>query len=106
MKCHRSPRSAHSAALASASWWRFSPTSVTPRPASRRTSEAGKNLVTTTSVTSLGVASGRGARVGDATAHDVEVAGDLLAALLVGGRGHGWLQTTPANRVAAAPSRR
>ena len=54
MKCQRRPRSAHSAALASASWWRFSPTSVTPRSASSRTSEAGKNLVTTTSVTSSG----------------------------------------------------
>ena len=50
MKCQARSRSAHSAALASASWWRFSPTSVTPSSARSRTSEAGKNLVTTTSV--------------------------------------------------------
>ena len=37
-------------ALAAASWSRFSPTSVTPRAARRRTSSAGWNLVTTISV--------------------------------------------------------
>ncbi len=54
MKCQVRPSPAHSAALASASWWRFSPTSVTPRSASSRTSVAGKNSVTTTSRTSSG----------------------------------------------------
>ena len=37
------------AAFSAASWSRFSPTSVTPRAASRRTSSAGWNLVTTIS---------------------------------------------------------
>ena len=58
MKCQRRSRSAHSAAFASASWWRFSPTSVTPSSASSRTSEAGKNLVTADQGDVVGVAAG------------------------------------------------
>ena len=47
MKCQLRPRSSSCAALSAASWSRFSPTSVTPSDASRRTSCAGWNLVTT-----------------------------------------------------------
>ena len=47
MKCQLSPRSCSCAAFSAASWSRFSPTSVTPSDASRRTSWAGWNLVTT-----------------------------------------------------------
>ena len=49
-------------ASAAASWSRFSPTSVTPSPASSRTSEAGNVLVTAISVTDAGVAAGGIAR--------------------------------------------
>ena len=53
-KCHASAGRRSAAALAAASWSRFSPMSVTPRAASRRTSSAGQVLVTAMRVTSSG----------------------------------------------------
>ena len=78
MKCQRTSRSANSAAFSTASWCRFSPTSRTPRSASSRTSEAGKNLVTTTRVISSVVAAGADAGACDALADRGQPVLDLV----------------------------
>ena len=98
--------SAHSSCLATASWWRFSPTWRTPSSARWRTSSAGKCLVTTTRVTSSRAATRRGAR-GPQPFLDLGQVGRQL----VPARGHrrtpsGLIRTSPAILPERRPSRR
>ncbi len=76
-KCQVSPRSAHSATFAAASWSRFSPMSRTPSSASRRMSLAGNVLVTTTTVTSAAIATGRRTCAPDPIVDGSQASGNL-----------------------------